>query len=163
MTKTNYEISSWDLGDLLDSTETAYIDQLNADLESLTQNLEAKRETLTDDISQTDFEAFMASYEESLRVAYRLYAYSSLWFTTNTQSQEALGFKGKVEQLYLEFQNRTLFFELWWKGLEDSVAERILAHAGDIGYYLQQMRNLKPYTLSEAEEKIINLKKCERH
>jgi oligoendopeptidase F len=93
-----------------------------------------------------------------LRAAYRLGAYADLWFTSDTQSQEALSFKGRMDQLMLDAQNRTLFFSLWWKALDDENAARLMAEAGDLTYYLQKMRNFKPYTLSEPEEKIINLK-----
>ncbi len=56
------------------------------------------------------------------------------------------------------FENRTLFFSLWWKALDDEPAGRLLAQAGDYRYWLEQMRNFKPHTLSEAEEKIVNIK-----
>ena len=54
--------------------------------------------------------------------------------------------------------NRMLFFELWWKDLDDVHASRLLAAAGDYRYWLEAMRLFKPHTLSEAEEKIVNLK-----
>jgi oligoendopeptidase F len=56
------------------------------------------------------------------------------------------------------YENRTLFFSLWWKALEDAAAERLMAAAGDLSYWLQEMRHFKPHTLSEPEEKIINIK-----
>ena len=33
-----------------------------------------------------------------------------------------------------------------------------MAVSGDVRYYLESLRRFKPHTLSEAEEKIINLK-----
>ena len=61
-------------------------------------------------------------------------------------------------KLLTEVQNRTLFFTLWWKGLDDEPAERLLAASGDNAYYLESLRRFKPHTLSELEEKVINLK-----
>ncbi len=58
-------------------------------------------------------------------------------------------------------QNRLLFFELWWKGLEDDAAERLLPDAiehPDYRFYLEDLRRTKPFTLDEASEQIINLK-----
>jgi len=42
--------------------------------------------------------------------------------------------------------------------LDDANADRLLAASGDYRYWLEQMRNFKPYTLSEPEEKVINIK-----
>ena len=42
--------------------------------------------------------------------------------------------------------------------MSDAAAERLMAGAGDYRYWLEEMRHFKPHTLSEAEEKIINIK-----
>jgi oligoendopeptidase F len=65
---------------------------------------------------------------------------------------------GRIEQLVTEASNRVLFFTLWWRALDDAAAARLLACAGDLRYYLAQLRAFKEHTLSEAEEKVINLK-----
>ncbi len=67
-------------------------------------------------------------------------------------------FEGRMEQLLTDVQNRVLFFTLWWKGLDDEPAERLLAASGDNAYYLESLRRFKPHTLSELEEQVINLK-----
>jgi oligoendopeptidase F len=54
--------------------------------------------------------------------------------------------------------NRTLFFSLWWKELDDTAAERLMAGSGEYRYWLEEMRHFKPHTLTEPEEKIINIK-----
>ena len=64
----------------------------------------------------------------------------------------------RVEQFGAELSNRLLFFNLWWKDLPQADADRLLKNAGDYTYWLEQIRLYKPYTLSEAEEKIINIK-----
>ena len=51
-----------------------------------------------------------------------------------------------------------MFFSLWWKALDDENAARLMESSGDHRYWLEQMRNFKPYTLSEPEEKVINIK-----
>jgi oligoendopeptidase F len=55
-------------------------------------------------------------------------------------------------------ENRLLFFSLWWKDLDAEPAQRLMAASGDYAYYLEALRHFKPYTLSEAEERVINLK-----
>ncbi|HEY84458.1 MAG TPA: M3 family oligoendopeptidase [Chloroflexi bacterium] len=153
-----YKPSLWKLNDLLESTDAAVVDAAISELETAIQAVEAERNALQAEMSRDAFNAFLQKYETLTRAGYRLGAYAALWFSSDTQSPEALSFKGKVDQLMLEAQNRTLFFSLWWKSLDDKAAERLMSAAGDLVYFLQQIRNFKPYTLSEAEEKLINLK-----
>jgi oligoendopeptidase F len=100
----------------------------------------------------------MDSVERVSSVSRRLGAYAQLWYAEDTQNQDALAFRGRLEKTLTEVQNRTLFFSLWWKALDDEQAERLMAVAGDNVYYLESLRRFKPHTLSEPEEKVINLK-----
>ncbi|HEX5838101.1 MAG TPA: M3 family oligoendopeptidase, partial [Anaerolineales bacterium] len=77
---------------------------------------------------------------------------------SDTQDQIAQTFMARVQQFAAQMQNRTLFFSLWWKELDDQNAERLMSSAGDNRYYLEEMRHFKPHTLSEAEEKVVNIK-----
>jgi oligoendopeptidase F len=47
---------------------------------------------------------------------------------------------------------------LWWKDLDEANAVRLMAASGDYRYWLEAMRHFKPHTLTEAEEKIVNIK-----
>ena len=85
-------------------------------------------------------------------------AYGYLWFSEDIANQDALTFHNRVEQFGAEMQNRMLFFDLWWKALEDDAAVRLMANSGDVRYFLESLRLFKPHTLSEPEEKIINIK-----
>jgi oligoendopeptidase F len=64
----------------------------------------------------------------------------------------------RVDQYGADLTNRTLFFSLWWKQLDDAAADRLMAGMGDYRYWLEEMRHFRKHTLSEAEEKIVNLK-----
>jgi len=64
----------------------------------------------------------------------------------------------KIEQLSAEISNRVLFFSIWWKSLDKKTAKKLLKGTGDYLYWLEEMRHFKPYTLTEPEEKIINIK-----
>ena len=64
----------------------------------------------------------------------------------------------RVDQALTEAHNRTLFFGLWFKDLPDDAAARFIAASGDLHYYLESLRRFKPFTLSEVEEKLINVK-----
>jgi len=96
--------------------------------------------------------------EEMNKLGYRLYGFASLSFAANTQDQTAQINIARFQQFEAEMENRTMFFSLWWKALDDENAARLLDASGDYRYWLEQMRNFKPYTLSEPEEKVINIK-----
>ncbi len=148
----------WSLQDLLAATEGPELDRILGDLETAVAELEASRERLSPDLAEEEFVRLMALVERVAALSARLGAYSYLWYSEDTQNQEALAFRGRIEKLLTEVRNRTLFFSLWWKGLEEEPARRLLAVSGDNAYYLESLRRFRPYTLSEAEEKVINLK-----
>jgi oligoendopeptidase F len=148
----------WSLEDLLPSTEDAAFSQLLADLERRVTDLEGRREQLSPDMPAAAFRDCLDQIEAFTALATRPAVYAGLWFAEDTQNQEALAFRGRMQKRLTDLQNRLLFFELWWKGLDDQAAERLLAASGDNAYYLESLRRFKPHTLSEPEEKVINLK-----
>jgi oligoendopeptidase F len=153
-----YEQTRWSLNDLFPGRDS---DEMKAAFEALEANVtafEARRSELTSDISTTDLIDFVRQTEENFRMAYRIYGFAALWFSEDTQNQDAQTFMVKVQQFFAQIQNRTLFFSLWWKELDDENAARLMKGAGEYEYWLREMRNFKPYTLTEAEEKVINIK-----
>ena len=150
--------SGWTLDALLPAHEGAALEQVLADLEQQLSQFEAARERLFPEMAESEFLELMRLYENVYVAVKRLASYAQLWFSEDTQSQEALGFLGQMEQLATEVQNRLLFFSLWWKELDEEPARRLTAASGDYAYYLESLRRFKPYTLSEPEERIINLK-----
>jgi oligoendopeptidase F len=158
MSNQSFNLSRWSLDDLLPATTGPDLDRILADLESAVAELEASRDRLAPDLPESEFRRLMALVETISILSNRLGAYSYLWYSEDTQNQDALAFRGQMEKLLTGVQNRTLFFDLWWKELEDKPAERLLAASGDNAYYLESLRRFKPHTLSEPEEKVINLK-----
>jgi len=158
VTEQEFEQSGWTLEALLPAHEGKEFERILAGLEQQMAQFEAGRERLSPDMAADEFLDLMRCYEEIYVTVARLGGYAQLWFSEDTQSQAALGFLGRMEELSTDVQNRTLFFSLWWKGLDEEPAQRLIAASGDYAYYLESLRRFKPYTLSEAEERIINLK-----
>ncbi len=155
---TEYTLSPWSLADLFPSADGPEIEAAFTDLEARANDFEAFREKLTDDI---DFEEFMDAIKEmeTMRLtASKLGTYPGLWFAADTQSQEAQALYARVQQFMAQLQNKTMFFSLWWKDLKDEKAEKLMSRADDYRYWLEEMRHFKPHTLTEPEEKIINIK-----
>jgi len=120
--------------------------------------LKKNRARLTDAISSEQFLKIVKQLEAIERLGYRLGGYSELWLTEDTQNQAAQALSARVQQFLAELANRTLFFSLWWKGLSDETSTRLMKDSGDYHYWLVQMRHFKPFTLSEPEERILNIK-----
>ena len=153
-----YQPKRWTLAALFPEADDPSVNQALTELERTVDAIEALRPQLSAEMSGEAFAAAMNLIETFTSLSYRLGSYGQLWFSEDTQNQKALAFMGRMEQLLTEVQNRILFFSLWWKGLDDATAERLLAFAGDSRYHLEQERLFKDYTLSEPEEKIINIK-----
>ncbi len=153
-----YSQKIWSKADLFTAPDSPELEDSFVVLEKMTQAFEEKRALLTEEIAAKDFLNIVKEMEELSRIAYRLEAYVSLWFSENTQDQAAQSLMARVEQFTAELVNRTLFFSLWWKQLSDQAAKRLMADSGDYRYWLEEIRHFKKYTLTEAEEKIINIK-----
>lgn len=153
-----YTQTQWSLAPLFPSVESQEVRQAVDELKAKVSAFESNRSRLKPEISTDDFFDIVRSLETISHLGYRLYGFAGLSFSADTQDQGIMAFLGQVEQLMAELQNRILYFSLWWKDLDDQNAARLMAEAGDYRYWLEEMRHFKPHTLSEAEEKIINIK-----
>jgi oligoendopeptidase F len=155
---TTYTQTTWSLSPLFPAQESPEMEAAFTDLENLVAAFETHRMDLSPEISAEDFMGMIHELESINHLAYRIYGFASLNFSADTQDQTIQAFLARVDQFITGMQNRTLFFSLWWKELEDEAAERLMAASGDYRYWLEELRHFKPHTLTEAEEKIINIK-----
>ncbi len=153
-----YALTQWNLGELFPSFESPELQAAFDNVEEQVASFEGVRNKLSPEMDVETFLEVVRASEATARIVNKIYAFTGLSFSSNTQDQTAQTYMARVQQFAAEMQNRTLFFSLWWKALDDANAERLMAAAGDYRYYLEAMRHFKPHTLSEAEEKIINIK-----
>jgi oligoendopeptidase F len=153
-----YKQSVWSLTDLFPSLDSPALNDAFKQLEGCVAEFEKFRDDLKPDMDPEHFMMILREAEEITRVGYRIYGFAGLAFSADTQNQPAQALQARVQQFIAELQNRMLFFDLWWKDLDEASATRLLQIAGDFRYYLEAMRLFKPHTLSEAEEKIVNIK-----
>ena len=154
----SYQLSRWSLADLYPAYDSEEMKAAFAEVEAKVAEFESMRPVLTPEISVEDFMRFVQELDDISRLMSRIGAFGGLWYTEDTQNQAAQNFQAQVDQFNAGIQNRVLFFSLWWKALEDDVAAQLMKEAGDYTYWLEEMRHFKPHTLSEPEEKIINIK-----
>jgi oligoendopeptidase F len=153
-----YEISAWSLEALFPAYNAEEVKVASAALEDNVTTFEAFRERLAPEISAKEFVNIVQNLEKIEYAVYRLYGFAGLSFAADTQNQAIQAFMAGVQQQLTTLENRTMFFSLWWKDLDDANAQRLMAEAGDYRYWLEQMRQFKPHTLTEAEEKVVNVK-----
>lgn len=153
-----YKLSKWDLSVLYPGYDSAELQNAFDMIEEQVTSFEGVRDKLKPDMPSEQFVDVLKASEATARIGNKLYSYAGLSFTADTQDQKAQALQARVMQFLAEVENRSLFFSLWWKELDEENAKRLMAAAGDYRYYLEAMRHYKPHTLSEPEEKIVNLK-----
>lgn len=157
-TQTTYTQQAWSLADLFTGFEDPKYESAFEEIKKSVESFQGYREQLTPDISEDLFLSIITTYEHFYRLMSRVDGFAQLCFTADTQDQKAQAEVARVNQFQAEMSNQTMFFNLWWKALDEKNAQRLLSVSGDFRYWLVTMRNFKDFTLSEPEEKIINIK-----
>ncbi len=153
-----YQTGPWQLDDLFAATDSPALEGAMQEMEVRVARFEETRALLSEQIRPQQFRQMIDDYEELVRLGTRLLGYASLSFAANTQDQQIQALMARMQQMIAEMDNRTMFFTLWWKQLDDEAARRLFPAAGPFHYWLHSLRLERPHTLSEAEEKVINLK-----
>lgn len=153
-----YQPERWVLDDLLPEAGSAAMENAIAETQARLASFSEFRGTLGPDMALATFTEVLDRYEQLHADASALAAYSYLWFSEDTANQAAVTFRARVSQLVADIENGLLFFTLWWKQLDDASAHRLLEASGDVRYHLETLRRFKPYTLTEDQERVINIK-----
>jgi oligoendopeptidase F len=151
----------WDLSELLPEPSEEVIATRLAELEVSVTEFERSRSGLAPDMGSERVLELLKLYDALMSQLYVLGYYGSLWFAADTQSEPALAYRNRIEQVLTGIQNRMLFFTLWWKQLDDEAAAELLpstADAPDYRHFLEDLRRFKPFTLDESTEQLVNLK-----
>jgi oligoendopeptidase F len=153
-----YKLSPWSLTDLFPGLDSPELESAFKKLDGHVAGFEKLRPQLKPGMPVSSFLEVVQDLEEGTKLANKMYTFAGLAFAADTQDQRIQGLLGRIQQFMAEMENRTLFFSLWWKDLDDANTRRLMDASGDYRYYLEMMRKFKPHTLTEAEEKIVNLK-----
>ena len=125
----SYQLSRWDLSELLPKTTPEVVASRIAALEAEVATFEARRASLEPGMDPALFLKALRQYEAIVQGMNELSGFASLWFYEDTGNTEALTFQNRVRQLTTAAFNRILFFGLWWKSLEDAQAAALLRDA----------------------------------
>ena len=147
----------WDLSHLAEDPIQRF-ETLAGAIESKVAQFESARAQLSPTMSTSTFHPLLTLSAEIAAESSRLSAYAYLWFSENTKDLAARSFKTKVEERLTALHNRLVFFDLWWQSVDENTARQLMTGTGTLRYHLETIRRFQPHTLSEPEEKIVNIK-----
>jgi oligoendopeptidase F len=153
-----FQLSNWSLVDLFSGVNSPELENAFKHLDEHINSFEKLRPQLKPDMPVSNFLEIVQDLEEGTRLANKLFAFPELAFAADTQDQQVQALLGRAQQFMAEMENRALFFSLWWKELDQENAKRLMSASGDYLYHLELLRKFQPHTLSEPEEKVVNLK-----
>ncbi|TLX81939.1 MAG: M3 family oligoendopeptidase [Thaumarchaeota archaeon] len=154
---TLFKQGCWNLSELVtDPKGTAFRKQLK-EIEAKVRNFEKMKKNLKPNISIQKFTHLLHGLEEISEKFNVVSGYASLEYSADTQSDEATTLLSRMTKLGSQIENRTLFFDQWWKKqIDQKNADRLIKSSGELAEFLRFKRLLAKYSLSESEEKIIN-------
>ncbi len=147
----------WDLSHVADKPVERF-EILLGEIEAKVVQFEAARGQLSPTMETAVFLPLLTLSEDITAASSKIGAYAYLWFSENTKDLAARSFKTKVEERLTALQNRLVFFDLWWQSVDEDNARRLMTGTGTLRYHLETIRRFQPHTLSEPEEKIVNIK-----
>ncbi|TKB92848.1 MAG: oligoendopeptidase F [Nitrospira sp.] len=147
----------WDLSHLAEKPVQNF-EALLGEIESKVVQFEAARGRLSPNMETAVFLPLLTLSEDITAASSKIGAYAYLWFSENTKDLAARSFKTMVEERLTALQNRLVFFDLWWQSVDEDNARRLMTGTGTLRYHLETIRRFQPHTLSEPEEKIVNIK-----
>ncbi|HXH89350.1 MAG TPA: M3 family oligoendopeptidase [Gaiellaceae bacterium] len=155
-TVTGAEPIEWNLGDLYESPDDPRIQQ---DLDEAAAGAAAFRERYRGKLGELSGQELADSVAEGERIrsiSTRVEAYARLRLAADSSDQSRGALAQKVREQNTQIETELLFFDLEWAGLEDDVADRLLADPALERYasFLRSERRYRPHLLTEPEEKI---------
>ncbi len=150
--------SKWQLDDLYKEFDTEAFQKDIEILKEKASSFEAFRPELKNGLKPERFLEIFKSFEELNELAHKLGGFTQLQVSADTQDSALLSQMVQTRSVITEVSNKTMFFTLWFRELSDKDAAPYIEAAEGSRYYLNSLRLRKPYMLSEAEEKLINVK-----
>ena len=152
-----YKAGSWNLTELVKDPKKPEFENQIKRIQKKATEFEKIKSKLKPAISSSDFSKIIKNLETISEEISVVGGYASLSYSANTQSDEATSLLTRMSKLGSDVSNQILFFDLWWKqGIDEKNANRLIKDAGDLAQYLRHKRLVAKYSLSEAEERIIN-------
>lgn len=151
-------LGRWRLNDLIDNkknTSQIYLEQISNEV----KKFEKSKKFLNDSITIQKFSNIMNLVENISEKLNRVMGHAHLQYCTNTNSNKYSALVTEMELLGTDISNKLLIFDIWFKNiLNENVAKKLIQNIDPVyREFLQHKRLMGKYTLSEKEEKLINI------
>lgn len=151
-------LGRWRLNDLIDNkknTSQIYLEQISNEL----KKFEKSKKFLNDSITIQKFSNIMNLVENISEKLNRVMGHAHLLYCTDTNSNKYSALVTEMELLGTDISNKLLIFDIWFKNiLNENVAKKLIQNIDPVyREFLQHKRLMGKYTLSEKEEKLINI------
>lgn len=152
-------LDNWNLNDLVHSHKDKHFSNILKSIENDIKRIELLRSELTNDIKNETFLSILKKIESLVEKISIVSGYAQLKYASDTSSNEIAALVTKMDSLSSVIENRLLFFDLWFKKDLSSKKFNSLIKSIPVEYmeYLEHKRLLGKYSLTEKEEKIINI------
>jgi len=155
----------WDLADLYSSPDDSTLQKDLNDAKTKSLAFEKEYKPLFESLAQNsngnfDMLGLIDDYKKIVTLVTKPAVYASLYFAEQTNEASRGAFMQNVQDRVTEIETHLLFWNVAWCKLDASKAQAIL-NQPEIKphiHYLEDARKYAPFTLSEAEEKILTVK-----
>lgn len=152
-----FDLGEWNLAELVKNHKSPQFTKQLQTIENKVKSFEKNKTRLKNTISPQKFFRILKDLEKISEQVSIVGGYASLAYSADTQSDEATTLLTRMAKLGSEIENRTLFFDQWWKKqIDQKNAERLMKSAGQLSEFLRHKRLVAKYSLTEPEERIIN-------
>ena len=152
-----FEQEEWSLRGLVKNPKSPEFTRQLQVIEKKVRRFEQSKRSLKPTISAQRFARVLHSLEDIAEKISIIGGYASLAYSADTQSDEATLLLTRMTKLGSEVENRTLFFDQWWKKqLDQKNVARLVKSSGQLAEFLRHKRLVAKYSLTEPEERIIN-------
>lgn len=144
---------TWDLGSLFESVEAWEAAQAVIE-ERIDQAPTLKGHLLG---GRTSFVQAMQWYEKTMQLVEQFYTYAFLTWSVDASNSDSTRMYSLATDLLTRISTALAFFSVELMAIDDETIAAYLAEAelADYAIFIKKARHLKPYTLSEAEERLL--------
>jgi len=150
----------WNLADLYESPDDPRLTRDLARAAALAAAFATAHRGRVAAMRPPELASALGAFEEMMDLAYRPQLYASLLFAGNTGDEKAQALLDRTRQATTEAFNLVKFFDIEVKLLPAAAFEGLLAapELAAFRHHLEAQRRFAPYTLSEAEEQLAEVK-----
>jgi oligoendopeptidase F len=154
------EALRWDLRDLYAGPDDSRLSQHLSQALTVARELAASYRGKVASLKPGELKTALTRYEQLMESAYRPQLYAALLFAGQTGDEQAQALLDRTRQGTTEAFNEVKFLEVELKVLPDAAFARLLEAPELAGFrhFLGALRKYAPYTLTEGEEKLAEVK-----